>query len=138
MPERPTVCVIDDEREVCDLIRMMLESRGFACCISHDGECGLACVRKVHPVLIVLDMKMPKRNGYQVLLELRQDEETHSIPVMVLTGVTQETGRTDEEWRRSVGVDAFLTKPFDPDRFLAKVEELTGRRIAKDARQEEA
>lgn len=130
MPDRPKVCVIDDEREVCDLIRLMLESRQFACCIAHDGESGLACIRATLPVLVVLDMKMPKMNGYQLLMELRKDETTKNIPAMVLTGLTQETGRSDDEWRRSIGADAFMTKPIDPDTFLEKVAELTKREVA--------
>ena len=127
MPNRPKVCVIDDEREICDLIRLMLESRHFSCCIAHDGESGLDCIRKFKPVLVILDMQMPKMNGYELLIQMRKDAATRDIPAMVLTGLTMETGRSDEEWRRSVGVDAFMTKPIDPAKFLDKVQELTGR-----------
>ncbi len=117
-----TICVIDNDRVICDQMRLVFESRGHRCLITHDGESGLEEVRRVRPDLVVLDIQLPKMNGYHLLTELKKDEALASIPVFVLTGLTAEDRRSDEDWRRSLEVAAFLSKPFDPLVVVAKFE----------------
>ena len=121
---RKTICVIDDERQVCDLIRLILESRDYECVVAHDGRTGLERVRERHPAAVITDMMMPGMNGQDLLAELRRDAATRDIPVMVMTGLTENQGYTDEEWRERLEVQAFLSKPLDPDTLLDTLEKL--------------
>jgi CheY-like chemotaxis protein len=122
----PTVCVIDDEREVCDLLRLLLESRDFRCIVAHDGRSGLEAVRRHRPNAIVLDVMMPEMNGHDVLVELRKDPDLREIPVLMMTGLTEGDRRTDEEWCALLGVRAFISKPLHLDKLLERLDRLLG------------
>lgn len=126
------VCVIDDDREVCDLLRLMLRSRGIGCECAHDGDIGLALVRACRPDLVVLDMRLPGLGGYDVLVRLQRDPATTRTPVLVLTGVTEKETRPDAEWARTLDVADFVTKPVDSMVLLARVRRLLGRAEEKD------
>lgn len=119
-----TVCVIDDEREVCDLLRLLLESRDIRCLVAHDGRTGLAMVRKHRPDAVILDVKMPEMNGHEVLVELRKDKALGATPVMMMTALTADERRTDAEWEEILGVQAFLTKPIHLDALMERLERL--------------
>jgi DNA-binding response OmpR family regulator len=119
-----TICVIDDDRELCELIRITLETRGYKVIEAYDGEKGLNLIKKKEPDLIVLDLKMPKMNGYEVLNHLKNSAKLSTIPVIVLTVLTKGSRKSDEEWSKSTGVEDFITKPFDPLDLLKRVRKL--------------
>jgi CheY-like chemotaxis protein len=121
-----TFCVIDDEREICDLFRLIFECRGYRCVIAHNGEDGLAAVRAHRPAAIFLDVQMPRMNGLEVLAAIRADPTISATPVMLMTALTSETNTPPRDWAKSTGADAFLPKPFDLDDLLAQVQEITG------------
>lgn len=121
-----TFCLIDDEREICEVLRLFFESRGHICHVAHDGETGLALVKKHRPRAVFLDLAMPRMNGVEVLAAIRKDPDIADTPVMMITGVTHDSNRSDEEWARSVGANAFMTKPFEFEALLATVQHLTG------------
>ncbi len=121
--------IIDDEREVCDLLRLLFESRGRRCLVAHDGRQGLELVRDHQPAAVFLDVAMPVMNGYEVLNILKSDQATKHIPVLVMTALTRNSDLSRDEWARSIGADAFLNKPFEIDDLLASVEGLTGLNI---------
>jgi CheY-like chemotaxis protein len=121
-----TFCIIDDEREVCDVLRLYFEARGHRCVVAHDGPTGIELIRRQKPAAVFLDLQMPKMNGYEVLQKLRAAEETKSIPVMLMTALTKESERSDTDWAKAAGADAFLSKPFELDDLLRVVEKLTG------------
>lgn len=120
-----TFCIVDDEREVCDILRLFFESRGHRCLMAHDGEAGLALIRAVRPAAAFLDVAMPRMNGLEVLTELRQDPETANIPVLMMTGMTHESTTNEAEWAKASGASAFLSKPFNFDQLLEMVEKIT-------------
>lgn len=124
-----TFCIIDDEREVCDILRLFFESRGHTCFAAHDGKTGLALIRQHHPAAVFLDVAMPDMNGYEVLIELRKDPVIGKTPIMMMSALTKNTRLSNEEWARSTGADAFLAKPFELEDLLAVVEEITGVKI---------
>ena len=106
------VLVIDDEPDVLLLCRVNLQHRRHQASEAEDGEHGIAdAVNLLRPDAIVLDLMLPNLDGYQVLRELRADERTRDLPVLVLTAKVQM-----EDHRRclELGADAFLTKPSDP------------------------
>jgi twitching motility two-component system response regulator PilH len=121
-----TFLVIDDEQDVCDLFRVIFESRGHRCLHAVDGATGLALVRRERPSAVFLDIAMPNMNGYEVLAELKKDSETSKVPVLLMTALTKNTPLSSEEWAHSTGADAFLAKPFEIDELLEVVEKLTG------------
>jgi len=119
-------CVIDDEREICDLFRLIFESRGHRCVISHNGLDGLAAVKENRPAAVFLDVQMPRMNGLEVLAAIRSDKAISTTPVLLMTALTRETNTPERDWAKATGADAFLPKPFDLDDLLAQVEALTG------------
>jgi CheY-like chemotaxis protein len=105
------VLVVDDEPDVLLLCRLNLEQRGHQVLEAPDGGVALEVAREHVPDVIVLDLMLPRVNGYEVLHELKQDERTVGIPVVVLTAKSL---RADRERSRELGAAAFLTKPFLP------------------------
>lgn len=108
--ERYTVLVADDEPEVVNLVRIVLETEGYTVIAAADGEQTLTQARTHHPDLILLDVRMPKMSGLMVLNYLRQDPTLASIPVIMLSVVT-----TYPEVRSALeqGAVAYVSKPFE-------------------------
>lgn len=119
-----TVCVVDDEREVCDLLRLLLESRDFHCLVAHDGTSGLELIRQRRPDAVILDVMMPGMNGHDVLVNLRKDPTTRDIPVMMMTALTEEDRRSDKDWERILDVRAFISKPLRLDDLMERLDKL--------------
>ena len=111
--DRPLIAIIDDEEDLCEMLRLTLEPRGFGVAMAHDGEAGLELIRARRPDLVVLDIKMPRVTGYQVLAQMQQSEELSRIPVFVVTSLTEGEEPTDAEWALKLNVQQFLSKPFD-------------------------
>jgi CheY-like chemotaxis protein len=106
------ILVVENELDIQKVIRMSLKSRGVPeVLVANDGEECLAMVRRVKPDLILLDISMPKLDGFETCRRLKSDPETSPIPVIFLTARTQ---RSDEETGMEAGASGFLTKPFDP------------------------
>jgi len=121
------VLLADDDETVRTLLRIVLEKNGLTVTTAEDGREALDLIRRQRPDLILLDLKMPRLNGYQLFTELKSDEALKSIPIIVITGLTRESEREDEEWARRMGAEGFLTKPFTPDELGRSVQEIIGR-----------
>lgn len=121
-----TFCIVDDEREVCDVLRLFLEARGHKCHLAYDGRSGLEMIRRIRPSAVFLDLQMPVMNGYEVLHSLRADSATADIPILMMTALTAKTALTTEQAAESSGADLFLHKPFELEELLDAVEKLTG------------
>lgn len=115
------IYIIDDEKEVCELLRLTLETRNYKVKIGYNGETALAMIKDKKPDLLILDLKMPKMNGYEVINALKSQKEYADIPIMVLTIITKGSTKSDEDWKRSLEVEDFITKPFDPLEILKRV-----------------
>lgn len=113
-PQTPLVLIIDDEEDVCSMLQMALSDKQIAAAVAHDGEQGLAMLKAQPPALLLLDIKMPKMNGYQLLAALQQSEATAKIPVFVISSMTSGSDKTDAEWAESLNVVRVISKPFDP------------------------
>ena len=111
------VLVIDDDRTLSKLVQGTLSLKGYQVTIAYDGEEGLEKLRQEKPDLIVLDVHMPKVNGYAFLLEAKEIVDLKTIPVIVLTA---KEGM--EEIFKTEGVREYLVKPFDPEKLLQVVE----------------
>ena len=119
-----TILVIEDTNETANLVLFKLKTSGFAVHRAVNGEEGLRMVGEVKPDLIVLDVMMPVMNGTEVLMRLKANDTTKSIPVLMLSSLS-----TEHEVVRGleVGADDYVTKPFSPRELLARVNKLLGR-----------
>lgn len=104
------ILVVDDEKEIVNILCTSLEMQGYETLSAFDGQEGLDMARNEKPDLILLDIVMPRLNGYQVCRELKKDEATKSIPILMLTAKAQES---DQFWGKETGADEYITKPFD-------------------------
>ena len=117
------VLVVDDDDVIRQLITVNLELEGFQVATAVDGHDCLDKVRDVRPDVVTLDVMMPKLDGWEAASRLREDPETAGIKVVLLTARAQEA---DLQRGDRIGVDAYLTKPFDPDDLIATVRRLAG------------
>jgi two-component system response regulator AdeR len=120
-PARVQVVIVDDEEDLCHCMRMALEHNEIICADAHDGEAGLALIRELQPQLVLLDIKMPRKNGYQVLAEMQRDPTLAAMPVIVMTSLGEDADKTDEQWAQSLGVCEFISKPFNPEEVADRV-----------------
>ena len=117
------VLVVDDDAVIRQLICVNLELEGFEVHTAEDGQDALDKVRDVDPVVVTLDIMMPRLDGWETAARLRNDPDTSHIKVILLSARAQEA---DLRRGHGIGVDAYLTKPFDPDELVEAV-----RRLAK-------
>lgn len=118
MTEKNRILLVDDEKDLVERLTLHLEASGLEVLATYDGLEGLKKARKEKPDLILLDITMPKLNGYQVCRELKGDAETKSIPIILLTVKAQES---DKFWGKQTGADDYITKPFEIDLLLQKI-----------------
>ena len=115
------VLIVDDEVQLVTMVQMRLEANGYEVITANDGEEGLQKAKDENPDLIMLDVMMPKMDGYKVCGLLKNDMRYSKIPVILFTARAQQD---DKEVGGEVGADAYITKPFEPPVLLAKIEEL--------------
>ena len=112
------ILLVDDEADLVETLRFPLEMEGFNVLVSYNGEDALNQARKESPDLILLDLMLPKLDGYKVCRLLKFDEKYKHIPVLMLTAKTQEK---DKLLGMETGADEYITKPFDIDALMMKV-----------------
>jgi DNA-binding response OmpR family regulator len=113
------VLVADDERDMLELVAFRLERSGYEIVRANDGEEALRFALEQRPDLAVLDVMMPKLNGYDVTREIRRHEQTRTMPVILLTARAQEA---DVTRGFEAGADDYLKKPFSPQELGARVQ----------------
>ncbi|HNX51647.1 MAG TPA: response regulator transcription factor [Thermoanaerobaculaceae bacterium] len=118
------VMVIEDEKEIRDLVRYNLERAGYRVAAAADGEEGLERVFRSRPDAVVLDLMLPGRSGLEVLREIRTEPMTRDLPVIVLTARAAEM---DKLLGFEHGADDYVTKPFSPRELVARVQALLRR-----------
>jgi DNA-binding response OmpR family regulator len=112
------ILVVDDEVDLVETVRFPLEMEGFDVLVSYNGEDALSQARKENPDLIILDLMLPKLDGYKVCRLLKFDERYKHIPILMLTAKTQEK---DKILGKETGADEYITKPFEMDDLMEKV-----------------
>ena len=119
------VLVVEDEPENRLFIGLMLRTEGYDVQEAEDGPSAFSVLASdPHPDLILLDVMMPGLNGWQVFAKLREDPRWAHIPVVMLTALAQ---RSDVERAVQLGVEGYLTKPFEPADLIHKIEETLSR-----------
>ena len=110
-----TIAIIEDEKAISDIIKYNLEKENYRVCTAYDGEEGVRLVESVDPVIILLDIMMPKMDGLQVCKKVRQTKDT---PIIMLTAKAEEI---DKVVGLELGADDYITKPFGMRELIARV-----------------
>lgn len=119
MPKK--ILLVDDDPDIMSMVKMRLESCGYKVISAADGNTAYNMAKSESPDLIVQDLMLPDMDGYQVCRLLKFDQKYKHIPIIMLTARGQEE---DKEWGRKVGVDCYMTKPFEAKELLIKIKEL--------------
>lgn len=120
MTEKQKILVVEDSPTMRQQIASILESEGYEVITADDGEVALERVREHHPELVVLDIVLPRKNGYQVCRNIKADPEL-AIKVMMLTAKDQEKDRV---WGQRQGADGYLSKPVAENELITAVKEM--------------
>ena len=116
------ILIVEDDVFLADLYRTKFELEGFEVYVAYDGEKGLELVSKKKPAVILLDLILPKLSGFVVLENIKKDKNLSSIPVILLTNLSQ---KADVEKGLSLGADDYLIKAhFMPSEVVAKIKDL--------------
>jgi putative nucleotidyltransferase with HDIG domain len=116
--QKRTILVVDDDRRVVDLLQISLSQNGYRVNAASTGEEGLEAVRRETPDLIILDLRLPKKNGFEVCAALKSSKDTAAIPVIMVSATAEVDARLQGLMH---GADDYLTKPFSPKELLIKV-----------------
>lgn len=118
------ILVADDEPNIVISLEYLLKREGYAVLVARDGEEALAAIRREQPNLVLLDVMMPKKTGFEVCQEVRSDETLQAVKILMLTAKGRDTDVTKGT---ALGADAYMTKPFSTRDLVQKVAELLGR-----------
>ena len=121
MSEKPRILLVDDEPSIVKIVGKRLEVEGFDVLVAVDGQDALVKARAAHPDLIILDVMLPKLNGYEVCKALKQDARYQKIPIVLFTAKAQEK---DEKLGMECGANGYVRKPFSAQELLEKVRAL--------------
>jgi DNA-binding response OmpR family regulator len=120
-PRAPTVLIADDDEATRLLLVQCFKTEGFTVVTASDGVEACSTSIAENPDVVLLDLLLPRRDGYTVLLHFRAREATRNVPVVILSA---ESGEEHAEISRTLGAQAFVTKPFTPSGIVATVREL--------------
>src|SRR3972149_5503379 len=121
-----TVVCVEDEPEMIDLIQLILNRKGFEVIGAHGGVEGLETIRRLKPDLVLLDLMMPEMDGWQVYQQLKADEKTKDIPVIVVTAKAQNIDKV--LGLHIAKVDDYIPKPFSLQELVDRVDKVLKRR----------
>ena len=117
------ILIVDDEVQLVEMVKMRLEAAGYDIISAYDGQDGFDKARKEKPDLIILDLMLPKMDGYKICGLLKNDARYSKIPIIMFTARVQEE---DVRLGKDLGAEEYVTKPFDPKILLSKIKVLLG------------
>ncbi len=115
------IVVVDDEYFISKSLSFIFEKAGYVCFAANNGESGLGLIKNEKPDLVILDIVMPKLNGYEICKEIRNDPELKNIHIIMLTGMGQEA---DQKASLEAGANECVLKPFNPRLIQKRVAEI--------------
>lgn len=116
---------VEDEQEMIDLVRLILSRRGYEVIGANGGREGLAAIREAKPDLVLLDLMMPDMDGWDVYQQMKADESTRDIPVIVVTAKAQSIDKV--LGLHIAKVDDYISKPFSPNELMESVDKVLAR-----------
>ena len=115
------ILLVEDEKDMMEMVKFRLEQAGFEVITAYDGETVMDTLNHKLPDLILLDLMLPRIDGYEVCRRLKADEQYKKVPIAMFTARASES---DKKRGYEVGADAYITKPFEPGEFLNKIRQL--------------
>ena len=122
--DRPVVLIADNEPDIVELVRFELEREGYDVLLAANGQQALALALEHEPDLVLVDVHMPKLDGYEVTRKIREDERLKPVPVMIMSGSVLES---DVAESFKAGADQHMGKPFSPVALRTEVQALLKR-----------
>ena len=127
MDKKRRVVYVEDEQEMIELVRLILNRRGFEIIGANGGREGLETIRQLLPDLVLLDLMMPDMDGWDVYQQMKADEATQKIPVIVVTAKAQSIDKV--LGLHIAKVDDYISKPFSPQELVDSVEKVLAQRL---------
>ena len=119
--KRPVIVVADDDRDICELIKMQLTRHGFDVYIAEDGEVAMELVNQHQPAVALLDIMMPKLSGLEVARRIRDDPTTSTVSIMLISA--RSSGRIEADLE-DLNIADYITKPFSPQDLVQRINEV--------------
>lgn len=116
-----TVLIVDDEKNICELIRLYVEKEGFVACTANDGKTAVEKFRTAKPCIVLLDIMLPQKDGWQVCREIRAES---NVPIIMLTAKGEVF---DKVLGLELGADDYIVKPFEPKELIARIKAILRR-----------
>jgi two-component system alkaline phosphatase synthesis response regulator PhoP len=124
------ILVVDDDKQIVRLVKTYLEEANYSVLAAYDGEDALRVIRHERPDLVVLDVQLPGKDGWEITQTLRAQENLRTIPILMLTARIEDT---DKILGLELGADDYLTKPFNPREVVARVRAILRRSVTAPA-----
>jgi CheY-like chemotaxis protein len=125
MGDPKTILIVDDEPDVCTYISTLLEDHGYATISAKDGDEALGKLQAVSPALITLDISMPEKSGVKLYREIKEDPRWKKIPVIIITGISDDFQKFISTRRQVPPPEGYLSKPINPEEILELIQKLT-------------
>ena len=119
--KRPVIVVADDDRDICELIKMQLTRHGFDVFIAEDGEAAMELVTEHQPAVALLDIMMPKLSGLDVARRIRDDPTTSTVSIMLISA--RSSGRIEADLE-DLDIADYITKPFSPQDLVQRINDV--------------
>lgn len=119
--DKKKILLVDDEKDLVETVALRLQANGYEVIPAYDGEEAFKRAKEAKPDLIILDLMLPKMDGYKVCGLLKSDSRHKHIPILIFTARAQEI---DRKMAEEAGADAYFIKPFEPKALLDKIKEL--------------
>ncbi len=120
------ILIVDDEPDVVAYIKTLLQDHGMETLVASDGAQGYEMAKSENPDLVTLDITMPVESGVRMYRDMRENEETANIPVIIVTGIDKNFKTFIESRKNLVPPDAYFEKPIDKDEFINRINQLLG------------
>jgi len=129
MKDKAKILLVDDDQDFVEATKLVLESKPYEVIVAYNGDEGLTKARRDRPDLIILDIIMPVKDGFNAAEELKKDSELSKIPVLMLTSFSQRVGETSLSVSQGLTLDTedYVDKPVSPEELLRRVERLLKR-----------
>lgn len=122
----PKILVVDDTKSIREIVAFMLRGRGYEVLEAADGQEAREKIKASRPDLVLLDAMLPKVTGFDLCAELKADPDFKSMPILMLTAITKDSGKSDDYWREKSQADDFMSKPFKATELVARIEKIVG------------
>jgi CheY-like chemotaxis protein len=120
------ILIADDAKNINNILKFTFEQRGHEVIQAEDGATALKLIKQHMPDIALLDVMMPEKTGIEICVELKEDSRYRHIPIVLITAISQGSGRSDDYWRDKAHADGFISKPFKIRDVADMVEKILG------------